>query len=112
MKLSKLIHQKVKTILTLSLVAAIAGIVIYALVWSVHTKEQSKQFIVSHLKEIIVAQVTSQNTFNLDGELNRIVDTWSKTQEFPVRADLFLNERHWAHAGPLTKFGFSRTVCR
>ncbi len=107
MKLSKLIHQKVKTILTLSLVAAIAGIVVYALVWSIHTKEQSKQFIVSHLKEIIVAQVTSQNTFNLDGELNRIVDTWSKTQEFPVRADLFLNERHWAHAGPLTKFGFS-----
>lgn len=105
MKLSKLINQKIKTILTISLTAAVVGIVIYALVWGMYNKEQSKRFIVSHLKEIIVAQVTSQNTFNLDGELNRIVDTWSRTQEFPVRVNLYLDQRHWAHAGPLTSFG-------
>ena len=110
MKFSILLAERVRKILFLSLCAAVVGLTVYGVAWSLHTRERSKQFILSHLKEVIVAGVDSQNTFNIDGELNRIVDSWSKTQEFPLRVDVYMDGKHWAHGGPMQSFGiFSAT---
>ncbi len=110
MKFSTLLAERVRKILFLSLCAAVVGLTVYGVAWSLHTRERSKEFILSHLKEVIVAGVDSQNTFNIDGELNRIVDSWSKTQEFPVRVDVYMDGKHWAHGGPMQSFGmFSAT---
>ncbi len=106
MKLSALIVERSRKILFLSFVAAVVGITLYGIIWNLHTRESSKEFILSHLKEVIVAEVHSQNTFNIDGELNRIVDSWSKTQEFPLRVDVYIDGKHWAHGGPMRAFGF------
>lgn len=106
MKFSALIVERSRKILFLSLVAAVVGITVYGIIWNLHTRESSKEFILSHLKEVIVAEVHSQNTFNIDGELNRIVDSWSKTQEFPLRVDVYIDGKHWAHGGPMRPFGF------
>ncbi len=106
MKFSALIVERSRKILFLSFVAAVVGITVYGIIWNLHTRESSKEFILSHLKEVIVAEVHSQNTFNIDGELNRIVDSWSKTQEFPLRVDVYIDGKHWAHGGPMRPFGF------
>lgn len=105
MKFSVLIAERFKKILFLSLIAAITGLIVYGLAWSIHARHRSKEFILSHLKEVIIAGVHSQSTFNIDGELNRVVDTWSKTQEFPLRADVYIDGKHWAHGGPMQPFG-------
>lgn len=105
MRFSVLIAERFKKILLLSLSAAVIGLTVYGLVWNLHTRERSKEFILSHLKEVVVAEVHSQNTFNIDGELNRIVDSWSKTQEFPLRVDVYMDGKHWAHGGPMQPFG-------
>ena len=105
MKLSALLIERVRKILLLSLFAAIAGLIVYGVLWSTYTKERSKEFILSHLKQVIASEVSNQNTFNIDGELNRIVDTWSNTQEFPIRVDIYINGKHWAHGGPMQAFG-------
>ena len=106
MKFSALIVERSRKILFLSFVAAVVGITLSGIIWNLHTRESSKEFILSHLKEVIVAEVHSQNTFNIDGELNRIVDSWSKTQEFPLRVDVYIDGKHWAHGGPMRPFGF------
>ncbi len=106
MKFSALIVERSRKILFLSFVAAVVGITVYGIIWNLHTRESSKEFILSHLKDVIVAEVHSQNTFNIDGELNRIVDSWSKTQEFPLRVDVYIDGKHWAHGGPMRPFGF------
>lgn len=106
MKLSALIVERSRKILFLNFVAAVVGITVYGIIWNLHTRESSKEFILSHLKEVIVAEVHSQNTFNIDGELNRIVDSWSKTQEFPLRVDVYIDGKHWAHGGPMRAFEF------
>ncbi len=106
MKFSALIVERSRKILFLSFVAAVVGITVYGIIWNLHTRESSKEFILSHLKEVIVAEVHSQNTFNIDGELNRIVDSWSKTQEFPLRVDVYIDGKHWAHGGPMRPFEF------
>jgi signal transduction histidine kinase len=106
LKFSALIVERSRKILFLSFVAAVVGITLYGIIWNLHTRESSKEFILSHLKEVIVAEVHSQNTFNIDGELNRIVDSWSKTQEFPLRVDVYIDGKHWAHGGPMRAFGF------
>lgn len=105
MKFSKLLEQRLKKILLLSLSTAVIGLVVYGVIWNIHTRERSKDFILSHLNEVIIAQVNNQNTFNIDGELNRIVNSWSKTQEFPLRVDVYLDGKHWAHGGPMKAFG-------
>jgi len=104
-KFSILLEQRLKKILLLSLSTAVIGLAVYGIVWNLHTRERSKEFILSHLNEVIIAQVNSQNTFNIDGELNRIVNSWSKTQEFPLRVDVYLDGKHWAHGGPMKAFG-------
>jgi signal transduction histidine kinase len=106
LKFSALIVERSRKILFLSFVAAVVGITVYGIIWNLHTRESSKEFILSHLKEVIVAEVHSQNTFNIDGELNRIVDSWSKTQEFPLRVDVYIDGKHWAHGGPMRPFEF------
>ncbi len=105
MNFSTLLVERVRKILFLSLCAAVVGLTVYGVIWSLHSRESSKDFILSHLKEIIVAGVDSQNTFNIDGELNRIVDSWSKTQDFPLRVDAFIDSKQWAHGGPMQSFG-------
>ena len=110
MKFSILLAERVRKILFLSLCAAVVGLTVYGVAWSLHTRVRSREFILSHLKEVIVAGVDSQNTFNIDGELNRIVDSWSRTQEFPLRVDVYMDGKHWAHGGPMQSFGvFSAT---
>lgn len=109
MKFSNLIADRFKKILLLSFMAAVIGITVYGFLWSLHSRERSKEFILSHLKEVIVAEVQSQNAFNIDGELNRIVNTWAKTQEFPLRVDVYIDEKHWAHGGPMKPFGVFST---
>lgn len=69
------------------------------------THSKAAKFIVSHISQIVAAEVTAQSIADIDREIGRIYETWKETQDLKIRVDVYLNNKLVGHAGELQDFG-------
>lgn len=105
MKLAKKLELQLNR---LFFVSGSIGIVVLFLSTYISTsqiKEKAVNFITSHVKQISLAEIGSQNVSEIDREVHRLYETWKDTQDIGIRVDVFLNDKLVSHAGQLQNFG-------
>jgi len=106
MNFAAIIEHHFKSIFKWSAIIGICSLVGVGLIGIYQARLHSKSFIISQVRETVIADVNSQTTASLDGELNRIIKLWSLTEEFPARVDVYLDGKLWAHGGQLHPFSW------
>jgi signal transduction histidine kinase len=62
-------------------------------------------FISSHVKQITMAEIGSQNVNAIDREVNRLYDAWKSTQDADIKIQVLLDGKLVSKAGQLSAFG-------
>ncbi|MBX9768620.1 MAG: hypothetical protein K2X47_15205, partial [Bdellovibrionales bacterium] len=110
MKLSHVIEKQFQPLLQRSFFLGIIALSLYSYMAVKNAHEKATSFVFSHVSRIAQSEVNSQRIADIDREIGRVYEAWQSTQDFEIRIDVYLDEKHVGHAGSLQNLGILSTA--
>lgn len=110
MRLSKRLEIQLNRLFLMSAALGLFVLLFSTYISTVQIKEKALNFIASHVKQIAVAEINSQNVSDIDREVRRVYEGWQDTQDIDIRIEVFLDGKLVGKAGQLQPFGSFSTL--
>ena len=110
MRLSNRLEIQLNRLFLMSAALGLFVLLFSTYISTVQIKEKALNFIASHVKQIAVAEINSQNVSDIDREVRRVYEGWQDTQDIDIRIEVFLDGKLVGKAGQLQPFGSFSTL--
>ncbi len=105
MRLARKLEIHLNRLFLISMSLGLIVLLLSTILSTLEIKNKAMGFISSHVKQITMAEIGSQNVNAIDREVNRLYDAWKSTQDADIRIQVLLDGKLVSKAGQLKVFG-------